>query len=123
LVVSHQFNMEDWQPDETTNLDGRRAYFWLVPAKVQGNWRVQSGSDAWDLALEQKYQVLEGSVKFGAINAGLRETRLAGDRIAFAFVDQAGVKREFAGRVNGNAMEGTLKADGGAETRWTGTKR
>jgi SAM-dependent methyltransferase len=122
-VVSHQFNMEDWQPDETTNLDGRRAYFWLVPAKVQGNWRVQSGADAWDLTLEQKYQVLEGSVKFGSINAGLRETRLAGERISFAFVDSAGVKREFAGRVSGNAMEGTVKPDNGPEARWTAAKR
>jgi SAM-dependent methyltransferase len=122
-VVSHQFNMEDWQPDETTNLDGRRAYFWLVPAKVHGNWRVQSGADAWDLALEQKYQVLEGSVKLGAINAGLRDARMQGDRIAFAFVDAAGVKREFAGRVSGNAIEGTVKADGGAEGRWTAAKR
>jgi SAM-dependent methyltransferase len=122
-VVSHQFNMEDWQPDETTNLDGRRAYFWLVPAKVHGNWRVQSGADAWDLALEQKYQMLEGSVKFGAINAGLRDTRLQGEKISFAFVDGAGVKREFNGRVTGNAMEGTVKADNGPEARWTAAKR
>jgi SAM-dependent methyltransferase len=122
-VVSHQFNMEDWQPDETTTLDGRRAYFWLVPAKVQGNWRVQSGADAWDLTLEQKYQMLEGSVKFGSINAGLRETRLAGDKISFAFVDSAGVKREFSGRVSGNTMEGTVKPDSGPEARWTAAKR
>ncbi len=122
-VVSHQFNMDDWQPDETTNLDGRRAYFWLVPARVQGNWRVQSGGDAWDLALEQKYQVLEGSVKLGAINAGLRETRLKGEKIDFAFVDAAGVKREFTGRVSGDTMEGTVKPENGAEARWTASKR
>jgi hypothetical protein len=90
---------------------------------VHGNWRVQSGSDAWDLALEQKYQLLEGSVKFGAINAGLRDTRLQGERINFAFVDSAGVKREFTGRVNGNAMEGTVKPDNGPEARWTAAKR
>ena len=122
-VVSHQFNMDDWQPDETTNLDGRRAYFWLVPARVQGNWRVQSGGDAWDLALEQKYQVLEGSVKLGAINAGLRETRLKGEKVDFAFVDAAGVKREFTGRVSGDTMEGTVKPENGAEARWTASKR
>jgi SAM-dependent methyltransferase len=122
-IVSHQFNMDDWQPDETTNLDGRRAYFWLVPAKVHGNWRVQSGADGWDLSLEQKYQVLEGSMKLGAINAGLRDARLQGDKIAFAFVDAAGVRREFAGKVSGNAMEGTVKADGGPETRWSAAKR
>jgi len=122
-VVSHQFNMDDWQPDETTNLDGRRAYFWIVPAKVNGTWRILSGSDVWDATLEQRYQVIEGSIKLGALNAGLREPRLVGERISFVFVDNAGVRREFTGRVNGPAMDGTLRADNGSETRWTATRR
>ena len=122
-VVSHQFNMDDWQPDETTNLDGRRAYFWIVPAKVNGTWRIQSGSDVWDATLEQRYQVIEGSIKLGALNAGLREPRLVGERISFVFVDNAGVRREFTGRVNGPAMDGTLRADSGPETRWTAARR
>jgi SAM-dependent methyltransferase len=122
-VVSHQFNMDDWQPDETTNLDGRRAYLWIVPAKVNGTWRILSGSDVWDATLEQKYQVVDGSIRLGALNAGLRETRLVGDRINFAFVDNSGVRRDFTGRVNGAAMEGTVRAEGSPETRWTATRR
>src|SRR5512147_204140 len=37
-VVSHSFSMEDWEADEISSLDGRRAYFWVVPANVQGAW-------------------------------------------------------------------------------------
>jgi SAM-dependent methyltransferase len=122
-LASHQFNMDDWQPDEVSNLDGRRAYLWIVPAKVQGNWRLQSGSEGFDLSLEQKYQVVEGSVKLGALSAGLREPRLSGDRIAFAFVDGAGVRREFTGRVSGNTMEGAVKADNGTEGKWTAVRK
>jgi SAM-dependent methyltransferase len=122
-VVSHQFNMDDWQPDETTNLDGRRAYFWIVPAKVNGTWRILSGSDVWDLTLEQRYQMIEGSIQLGALHAGLREARLVGDRIGFVFVDNSGVRHEFAGRVSGAAMEGTVRAEGGPVTRWTATRR
>jgi SAM-dependent methyltransferase len=119
-IVSHQFNMDDWQPDETTNIDGRRAYFWLVPAKVQGTWRL---SDGLDISLEQKYQVLEGTVKLGSVNAGLRDARLHGDRIDFAFVDQGGVRRDYTGKVSGNTMEGTMKLETGAEARWSAAKR
>jgi SAM-dependent methyltransferase len=122
-VVSHQFNMDDWQPDETTNLDGRRAYLWIVPAKVNGTWRILSGSDVWDATLEQRYQAVDGSIRLGALNAGLRETRLVGDRISFVFIDNSGVRRDFTGRVNGAAMEGTVRAEGGSETRWTATRR
>lgn len=122
-IVSHQFNMDDWLPDETTNIDGRRAYFWLIPAKVAGTWRFQSGSDGLDVTLEQKYQMLEGTVKLGTVNAGLRDARLAGDKIGFAFVDQGGVRRDFTGKVSGNTMEGTMKLETGPESRWTATKR
>jgi SAM-dependent methyltransferase len=122
-IVSHQFNMDDWQPDEVTNIEGRRAYFWLVPAKVAGNWRLVSGGEVLDITLEQKYQMLEGTVKLGTINAGLRDAKLHGDRIDFAFVDQGGVRRDFSGRVSGNALEGTMKLETGPESRWTGTKR
>jgi SAM-dependent methyltransferase len=122
-IVSHQFNMDDWQPDEVTNIEGRRAYFWLVPAKVAGTWRLVSGGEVLDVTLEQKYQMLEGTVKLGTINAGLRDARLHGDRIDFAFVDQGGVRRDFSGRVSGNTLEGTMKLETGPESRWTGTKR
>jgi SAM-dependent methyltransferase len=122
-IVSHQFNMDDWQPDEVTNIDGRRAYFWLIPAKVAGTWRFQSGSDGLDVTLEQKYQTLEGTVKLGTVNAGLRDARLAGDKISFAFVDQGGVRRDFTGKVSGNTMEGTMKLETGPESKWTATKR
>jgi hypothetical protein len=123
-IASHQFTMDDWQPDETSNLDGRRAYFWVIPAKVQGTWRLQSGADSYEMTLEQKYQMLEGSsVKLGNVGAGLRETRLVGDRIAFSFVDNAGVRRDFSGRVSGNSMEGTVKVENGPEGRWTAVKR
>jgi SAM-dependent methyltransferase len=122
-IVSHQFNMDDWQPDEVTNIDGRRAYFWLIPAKVAGTWRFQSGSDGLDVTLEQKYQTLEGTVKLGTVNAGLRDAKLAGDKISFAFVDQGGVRRDFTGKVSGNTMEGTMKLETGPESRWTATKR
>ncbi len=122
-LASHQFNMDDWEPDEVSNLDGRRAYLWIVPAKVQGNWRLQAGSEGFDLTLEQKYQKLEGSVKLGALSAGLREARLTGDKITFAFVDNAGVRRDFTGRVSGSAMEGRVKTDAGAEAKWTAVKK
>jgi phospholipid N-methyltransferase len=122
-IVSHQFNMDDWQPDEVTNIDGRRAYFWLIPAKVAGTWRFQSGSDGLDVTLEQKYQMLEGTVKLGTVNAGLRDAKLTGDKISFAFVDQGGLRRDFTGKVSGNTMEGTLKLETGPESKWTATKR
>ena len=32
-IVSHQFDMGDWQPDKKLEVNGRVAYFWTIPAK------------------------------------------------------------------------------------------
>lgn len=31
-IVSHAFDMGDWKPDQTLNINGRAVYFWTVPA-------------------------------------------------------------------------------------------
>jgi SAM-dependent methyltransferase len=123
-LASHQFTMDDWEADETTMMDGRRAYLWIVPAKVQGAWQLNAGSDKWDMTLDQKYQKVDGNVRLGPLNAGLREVRLVGDRIQFALVDSTGTRRDFTGRVAGpNAMEGTMRTANGTEAKWSATRR
>lgn len=32
-IVSHAFDMGDWQPDQTINVNGRTVYFWTVPER------------------------------------------------------------------------------------------
>ena len=34
-IVSHQFDMGDWKPEKTIDVDGRTIYFWTVPAPKQ----------------------------------------------------------------------------------------
>ena len=126
-VVSHSFSMDDWEADEVSSLDGRRAYFWVVPASVGGTWTLEvvggGKSEKLELTFEQKFQKLEGTVGLGDMLGGLREPRLRGFHIAFSYVDNAGVRREFTGRVSGARMEGSFRADSGIEGRWTAAKR
>ena len=126
-VVSHSFGMDDWEPDELSLLDGRRIYFWIVPASVAGAWTLELAGEGAparvELTLDQRYQKIEGTVGLGPVLAGLREARLAGTRIAFAYVDARGVRLEFEGRVDGPRMDGTFRAGDGAEGRWTAAKK
>jgi len=122
-VVSHSFTMEDWEADEISSIDGRRAYFWVVPANVQGAWMLDAGGAKSELQLEQSFQKIHGSVAIGPVAAGLREARLRGFNIAFAYVDNAGVRRDFTGRVTGGKMEGSFHDEKGGEGRWTATKK
>jgi ribosomal protein L11 methylase PrmA len=38
-VVSHAFDMGDWKPEETLEVDGRRVYYWTIPKQGQANGR------------------------------------------------------------------------------------
>lgn len=126
-VVAHAFNMEDWEPDETSDVDGRRTFLWIVPAAVAGRWAMElasgGASEKLELALEQRFQKIDGTVHLGPVFAGLRETRLSGFRLSFAYVDNKSVRRDFTGRVVGERMEGSFRAETGQEGRWTAVKK
>jgi len=124
-VVSHSFTMEDWEADEISTLDGRKAYFWLVPAQVGGSWSLEvAGNARSELVIEQTFQKIGGWVNLTkTVQGGLREARLRGPDIAFAYVDQSGLRRDFTGKVDGKKMEGAFRDAKGQEGRWSATKR
>jgi hypothetical protein len=91
---------------------------------VQGTWALDAGGRQTELSLEQTFQKVNGSVLLGSnLQGGLREPRLRGANIAFAYVDQSGVRRDFTGTVNGKQMSGTFRDDKGAEGKWSATRR
>jgi len=98
-VVSNTFRMGDWQPDATDSVDGDcqnwcMALLWIVPAKVEGTWRL----DGQELKLAQRYQMLEGTLAGTPIS----DARLRGNEITFT---AGGVR--YAGTVQGRTMQGT----------------
>jgi SAM-dependent methyltransferase len=122
-VASHSFTMEDWEADEISTMDGRRAYFWIVPANVMGTWALDAGGQKSELSVEQTFQKINGTVSLGSVQGGLRDARMRGAQINFAYVDDAGLRREFSGQVNGRQMQGTFRDDKGQEGRWSATKK
>ncbi len=116
-VVSNSFSMGDWQADDTVGANEGctsfcRAYFWVVPARVQGTWKLLEG----ELALEQTYQVISGTLKAGNVVAPVNG-KLRGDDISFT---AAGT--EYTGRVRGTTMEG-ISRSGGSDAKWQATRQ
>jgi len=116
-VVSNTFTMGEWQADETSTVPESSGYYrtallWIVPAKVEGSWKSAQG----DLSIKQSFQNIVGTVKNGAAAAAIMNGKLRGDQISFT---AAGA--EYTGRVNGNTIEGTIKA-GGKSTEWKATR-
>jgi hypothetical protein len=115
-VVSNSFDMGDWTPDEQIQAGGDcsawcRASFWVVPAKVEGVWQTPIG----EMKLEQKYQMVTGTLKIGEATAPV-----TGKLVGADIVLTAG-RNIFTGKVDGGKMEGT-NPDSGKESKWTVTR-
>jgi hypothetical protein len=128
-LVSHDFDMGDWKPDRHVKMEAQDKYggagglseifFWIVPARVAGVWRwelpVVGKPQAYEVKLEQKYQVITGTAAIGGRTARLQNARLRGDAIRFAFtmdVNGAPVKHEFSGKVAGETVTGSARRSG-----------
>jgi len=107
-VVSNTFTMGEWEADETANVEGDcsswcTALLWIVPARVEGTWRLPQS----ELKLTQAFQVVGGSLDGGSASGMVTNGRVRGDQITFTV--GAG---QFSGRVLGDVMEGTFTANG-----------
>ncbi len=119
-IVSHQFRMGRWQPDETSRIGSALVHLWLVPANAGGDWQLtfaqHAGPVTVALALRQSFQFVRGEAGFGDFNALLREARVAGERLSFELTDADGRLRRFVGRIAGDQIQGAVY-DLGAGTR------
>ena len=112
-IVSNSFTMAEWQADETISAGGNceswcTAYFWVVPAKVAGAWRMPQGT----LTLTQQFQMLSGTLG----NTAISEGRMRGEEITFTVGTTV-----YSGRLQGNSLRGTVT--GGSGGNWSATKR
>lgn len=103
-IVSNSFTMDDWIADETvSNIEGCQSYctalLWIVPAKVEGNWKIPQG----ELILSQKFQMVSGILKKGDNTIIISDGRLNGNELTFNANNE-----KYSGRVNGNSIEGTV---------------
>jgi precorrin-6B methylase 2 len=102
-VVSHAFTMGDWEHDAHEQVSSKNIYFWYVPAKVEGKWRLQGGGQNLVLDLSQKYQMVSGKADIGGRTIDVTG-RLKGAELTFS-IDRDGTKQEYKGVVEGNEIK------------------
>jgi precorrin-6B methylase 2 len=118
-VVSNAFTMGEWTADETVALEGNKdcayyctAYLWIVPAKVEGTWKLPEG----EVTLTQTFQTFSGTFKSGSKSFSVLDGKLVGDQIRFSVGDTL-----YSGRVSGDTMQGTFTS-GVRSAPWNATR-
>lgn len=109
-VVSHAFDMDDWEPDQQDTVEGKTVYLWIVPAQVEGTWEFQ-GDTPLTLSLTQHFQKVEGTASVNGKEVPLTDVSLRGKQLRFN-VDG----KTYKGVVDGASLSA---ADGG---NWRATR-
>jgi SAM-dependent methyltransferase len=103
-LVSHAFDMGEWEPEVHDKSTGRSVYLWIVPAKVEGRWTVKDGERSFALEIKQRFQMLSGTATIGGKSIPLADAKMRGDEIAFT-LNVDGTPQTFPGMVRGDKLE------------------
>ena len=125
-IVSHAFDMEEWQADKTIQVpcedqEERTMYYWVLPGGAAGAWKWTlpgAKGEQCQLRLRQRFQTVSGTVKIDGQEQPIADARLAGDRLTFSIVREAGKNKArmlFSGRIAGNTLTGSVETEGGPD--------
>ena len=137
-IVSHDYGMGEWRPDFQTELEApgktvgisqrSKIFYWMVPGRAAGRWVGRLAGDGkpteFELALQQNFQAIDGTLKTGGSTVRVENGRLAGEDIAFSAA-VGGARYEFSGRIHSHAIEGKARVLRGAKARelpWSATR-
>jgi hypothetical protein len=121
-IVSHDYDLGDWQPDRRTHLAapgktvGLRKesdlFLWLVPADVRGRW---VGGDGVEISFTQQFQQVEARIRNGR-QVRVMNGRLLGEQLELP--PGPGGQAGYRLRVDGNRLLGVRLEGDGREQAW-----
>lgn len=120
-VVSHAFDMDEWEPDEYVDLRGRSVYLWVVPANVAGQWQFTGPEGNFTVQLEQEFQKVTGTATSADRKPLQLSGALRGDVVHLNVLGGGSSAQQYIGRVQGNTI--VALADAGAAKDWRAVRR
>ena len=111
-VVSNTFDMEDWEADIEIG-NPARAFYWLVPANIAGNWTLK-GLDpihSGVLKIEQRFQKVAGTLTINQQVHSLLSPSLAGELLKFSYLDKNDHLHQVQLTWSPNGLSGEHKAN------------
>ncbi len=107
-VVSHSFDMGDWEPDQYVEVEGNEIYLWYVPADVDGIWTWELNGQTFEGSFRQKFQELGITMRATAPALSTRDVTLKGKRISF-IAENENARYIYSGKVEGDTITGFVQ--------------
>jgi SAM-dependent methyltransferase len=119
-IVSHAFDMGEWKPEETREVDGRTIYFWRIPENVSGRWELKSSNGGGVvLDLKQEFQEVTGTAQMDGKIYNITESKLDGKNINLTLSNGGKSDVKFSGTISESHLEGNITGMNGTTTEFT----
>jgi SAM-dependent methyltransferase len=109
-VVSHAFDMGDWEPETVRTVGNSTVYKWTIPARASGVWeyRIPTADGRLEhhrLELAQRLDRLHGSVTIDGATHAIVDGRVRGTEISFGVERTGADGRPRVQRYTGRVLE------------------
>lgn len=109
-LVSHDFDMGEWEPDKHEKVGNDDIYYWIVPADIGGEWQWQANGKKFEMTVEQDFQEIQPEVRAGGVSLNIKDKVLKGDRISFTAVNSDSNNfYVYNGEVKGKVIRGKVQ--------------
>ncbi len=103
-------------------------YLYIIPARVAGEWNLNlasagAGGKPLTVRIDQRAESLSGSVELAGARVPLRDLKVSGEEISFAYASGASGTVSLRGTVNGAEMSGTVISASAPVKTWSARRR
>jgi SAM-dependent methyltransferase len=112
-IVSHQWDMGEWEADEAIVQGSGEAFLWIVPANVAGRWTLRD-ERGWDAQVDitQRFQRIGGTITVRDKTHPLLGAYVTGPTLGFTFEDADATVKSIRAQVDGERLAGQIRFAG-----------
>jgi len=117
-VVSHNFDMEDWQPNRqeqlmlnaNNNFYIHDIFYWVIPADISGEWEWTYGGNQFQMNISQQFQLIQADISVNGNALIISKAEVNGDKVEISGKSADGsMAYIFKGQVAKNSITGTVE--------------
>lgn len=114
-IVSHDFDMAEWKPDEQQGrIETHAVYLWIVPARIDGTWNWETGGQRFEMQARQRFQGMYLTILSDDSNFLVEDNILSGKRVSFMATDRSTRKKYiYSGQAEDGKIEGVVQIHDG----------
>lgn len=116
-VLTHNFDMGDWEPDKKVEVDEYIFYYWVVPADTEGEWQWETNGNRYSMKIEQEFQqIVEIQIESGNSNDQVlvEEAKINGDRFSLIIQpNDYSLRHVYHGQIDGDVITGSVQVHDG----------